>query len=79
MIKIKGLADKLHTDLLILQSSVHETLLLPDDHVWKCGFYREMVREVNTTQVDPEEILSFNLYRYNREKDEIEEVEETAV
>ena len=42
-------------------------------------FYREMVREVNTTQVDPEEILSFNLYRYNREKDEIEEIEEMAV
>jgi hypothetical protein len=38
-----------------------------------------MVRAVNTTQVDPEEILSFNLYRYNREKDEIEEIEETAV
>ena len=40
---------------------------------------KEMVRAVNTTQVDPEEILSFNLYRYNREKDEIEEIEETAV
>lgn len=77
--KIKGLADKLHTDLLILPGSVHETLLLPDDREREYDFYRKMVREVNTTQVDPEEILSFNLYRYNREKDEIEEIEETTV
>lgn len=77
--EIKGLADKLHTDLLILPSSLHEVLLLPDDHVWEYDIYRKMVREVNTTQVDPEEILSFSLYRYNREKDEIEEIEKTAV
>ena len=75
--KIKELADKLHSDLLIIPSSVHETLLLSDDREYDS--YREMVRAVNTTQVDPEEILSFNLYRYNREKDEIEEIEETAV
>ena len=77
--EIKRLADKLHTDLLILPSSIHETLLLPDDHIREYNLYREMVREVNTTQVDPEEILSFSLYRYNREKDEIEEIEKTAV
>ena len=77
--EIKGLADKLHTDLLILPSSLHEVLLLPDDHVREYDLYRKMVREVNTTQVDPEEILSFNLYRYNREKDEIEEIEKKAV
>ena len=77
--EIKGLADKLHTDLLILPSSLHEVLLLPDDHVWEYDSYRKMVKEVNTTQVDPEEILSFSLYRYNREKDEIEEIEKTAV
>lgn len=75
--KIKELADKLHSDLLIIPSSVHETLVLSDDREYDS--YREMVRAVNTTHVDPEEILSFNLYRYNREKDEIEEIEETAV
>lgn len=72
--KIGELATQLDTDLLILPSSVHEVLLLPDDRVQEYGFYREMVREVNTTQVDPEEILSFNLYRYDRGKAEIEEI-----
>lgn len=72
--KIGELAMQLDTDLLILPSSVHEVLLLPDDRVQEYDFYREMVREVNTTQVDPEEILSFNLYRYDRGKAEIEEI-----
>lgn len=72
--KMKKLADELHTDLLILPSSTHEVLLLPDDQARGYDFYKEMVREVNTTQVDPEEILSFNLYRYDRGKGEIEEI-----
>ena len=73
------LADRLGSDLLILPSSVHEVLLLPDDGIQSYDFYRRMVNEVNMTQVDLEEILSFNLYRYDREKEEIEMIEETAV
>lgn len=72
--KIKGLADRLGSDLLILPSSTHEVLLLPEQRDQRYDFYRQMVKEVNTTQVDPEEILSFNLYRYDRQKEEIEEV-----
>ena len=72
--KIRELADSLHSDLLILPSSVHEVLLLPDDSEEQYDFYRQMVEEVNTTQVEPEEILSFNLYRYNKDKSKIEEI-----
>ena len=72
--KMGELADTLQTDLMILPSSVHEVLLLPDDRDQQYDFYRQMVEEVNTTQVEPEEILSYNLYRYNREKAEIEEI-----
>lgn len=72
--KIRELADRLHSDLLILPSSVHEVLLLPDDGEQDYGFYRRMVDEVNTTQVEPEEILSYSLYRYWRERAEIEEI-----
>ena len=72
--KMKLLADRLRADLLILPSSVHEVLLLPDDRNREYDFYRQMVKEVNTTQVDPEEILSFNLYRYDREKAQIEAI-----
>lgn len=72
--QIRELAAKIHSDLLILPSSVHEVLLMPDDKAQGYDFYRQMVHEVNTTQVDPEEILSFNLYRYNREKAAIEAI-----
>ena len=72
--QMKRLAYRLQSDLLILPSSVHEVLLLPDDHDREYDFYRQMVQEVNATQVDPEEILSDSLYRYDREKAEIEEI-----
>lgn len=72
--KIRELADSLQSDLMILPSSVHEVLLLPDDSEHQYDFYRQMVEEVNTTQVEPEEILSYNLYRYSREKAVIEEI-----
>lgn len=72
--KMGELAESLQSDLIILPSSVHEVLLLPDEHEQPYDFYRQMVEEVNTTQVEPEEILSFSLYRYSREKAEIEEI-----
>ncbi len=37
-------------------------------------FYRQMVEEVNRTQVEPEEVLSYRLYRYCRKNEEIEEI-----
>lgn len=68
------LAEKFGCDLLILPSSVHEVLLLPDDHCQEYSFYRQMVSEVNRTQVEAEEVLSYGLYRYNRANAEIEEI-----
>lgn len=72
--KIKELADRLQTNLLILPSSTHEVLLLPDEGEQNYTVYRQMVREANRMQVDPEEILSFNLYLYNMKKQEIEKI-----
>lgn len=72
--KISELADRLQSDLIILPSSIHEVLLLPDDDEREYDFYRQMVEEVNTTQVEPEEVLSYNLYRYSRERAEIVEI-----
>lgn len=72
--QINELAGRFGCDLLILPSSVHEVLLLPDDHCQEYSFYRQMVNDVNRTQVEPEDILSYGLYRYNRENAEIEEI-----
>lgn len=72
--QMEELAESFGCDLLILPSSVHEVLLLPDDHCQEYTFYRQMVSEVNRTQVEPEEVLSFGLYRYSRANAEIEEI-----
>ncbi len=72
--KIGLLAERFGCDVLILPSSVHEVLLIPDDHVREYDFYRQMVGEVNRTHVEPEEVLSYGLYRYCRENSEIEEI-----
>lgn len=69
--KMKELADSIGSDLVILPSSLHEVLLLVDDEE-KHTSWKEMVREVNRLMVEPEEVLSDNIYRYSREKDAVE-------
>lgn len=49
-------------------------LLLPDDHSREYDVYRRIVEEVNRTSVDPEEVLSYKIYRYSRKRSEIEEI-----
>jgi len=63
---MKLLAGRLNRNLVILPSSVHEVILVPDDGMTEKDFYRKMVKEVNDTQVDPEERLSYNVYYYDR-------------
>ncbi len=55
----------------IIPSSVHEVLLLPEDGMEGCDEIREIIREVNDTQVLEEEILSYSLYYYDAEMDEV--------
>ncbi|MDE7282486.1 MAG: hypothetical protein K2N85_02695 [Lachnospiraceae bacterium] len=63
---LKELAGKLNKNLIILPSSVHEVLLVPDDGLTEKDFFRQMVKEVNDNQVEPEERLSYNVYHYDR-------------
>lgn len=72
--ELKLLAERMGCDLLILPSSIHEVLLIQDDHRKGYDFYVKMVDEVNRTQVEPEEVLSYRLYRYSRKRAEIEEI-----
>ncbi len=63
---LKMLSEKLNRNLIILPSSVHEVLLVPDDPATGTAHYKDMVKDVNDTQLEPEEILSYNVYYYNR-------------
>ena len=56
-------ADRLSGDMYILPSSVHEVILLSANMGEEEGL-KEIVKEVNRTQIAPEEKLSDCVYRY---------------
>ncbi len=66
-----SLSDQLGSDLIILPSSIHELILVPSAGADKIDDFTMMVREVNGSQVAPEDILSDHAYYYSRENDEI--------
>ncbi|WP_313133614.1 DUF5688 family protein [Anaerocolumna sp.] len=66
---IKELSDQLETDFYILPSSIHEIILVKEDAKIDKNILREMVIDVNHTQVAEDEILSNNIYYYSRERD----------
>ena len=58
--------------VVILPSSIHEVLLVPwHDGIDSPSFFKSMVHQVNDTEVDKEEILSYNVYIYELERNEI--------
>lgn len=68
---LEEFAKKIDNNLYILPSSIHEVILLPEGHVKKAENLIQMVREVNQTQLEPEEVLSDTVYYYDRQKKEI--------
>lgn len=68
---IKNLSHEFDSNIYIIPSSIHEVLLLPTEKEDQTEFMKDMIREVNDTQVDETEILSYSLYYYDREKDDI--------
>lgn len=51
--------------IVILPSSIHEVLLISCDDSVDMEYYKKTVKEVNATQVLPEETLSDNVYVYD--------------
>lgn len=69
---LRSLADDMETNLYIIPSSVHEVIILPDPNLcMDIDSIRAMINEVNETTVRDEDVLSDNLYGYDRESDRI--------
>ncbi len=58
-------AEKAGGDFFILPSSIHELLIVPDDGNVKLADLEAMVKEVNATQVAPEDKLTDSVYHYD--------------
>lgn len=66
--KVSGQCD---SNFFILPSSVHEVLLLPDHGEYDAQEFKNMVYEINRTQLEPEEILTDSVYYYDRKEGKI--------
>lgn len=66
---LKDFADKIEGDFYILPSSIHETIFIPADDGTRVRELAAMVKDVNETQVLPEEVLSDSVYLYSRQSD----------
>jgi hypothetical protein len=64
-------ANKVNSDFYILPSSIHELILVPYNESMDEASLTKMVKEVNQTQVAPEEVLSNRVYYYSRENNAI--------
>lgn len=60
-------AEEYQSDFYILPSSIHEVLLIPCDMTLEKNALKEMVSDINGTQVPKEDVLSNEVYTYNRE------------
>ncbi len=69
---MERLAEEWGADLYILPSSVHEVILLEDTGERSAVELRDTIRQANRTQLEPEEILSDSLYRFDRSKKRFE-------
>lgn len=69
---LEQLADQHGGDLVILPSSVHEVIVLPMTQGINVEDCRAIVKEVNSEQLAPDEVLSDNLYVYRREQNRLE-------
>lgn len=69
---LRMVADQVGDGFIVLPSSVHETIILPPKDKTEYERLAEMVREVNDTQVDAEERLSYHVYVYSRDEEALQ-------
>lgn len=67
----KALAEKMNSNLYILPSSQHELIAISDE-VSDAQALKEMVCDVNNSQVEARDRLSYCVYKYNRHADTID-------
>lgn len=61
---LKEISEKHGTSLFLIPSSIHEFLILEDNGMYSPVELESMVKEVNSSSVLPEELLSDNVYYY---------------
>lgn len=68
------LSDKLDSDLILIPSSIHEFLAVPDSLNMSVAEISDMVQEINCTEVAVEDRLSNNVYKFSKKDMSISKV-----
>ena len=68
---LERIARELSAGFFVLPSSVHEVIIIPEGRGFSYEGLSEMVKEINETQVDPEEVLSDHAYFYDMVRREL--------
>ena len=61
-----GVADVLGDNFIVLPSSIHEVLAIPDSELMELEYMETMVYEINRSQVSVDDRLSDHVYRYTK-------------
>ncbi|MBP3579496.1 MAG: hypothetical protein J6K15_15440 [Lachnospiraceae bacterium] len=69
--ELERFSKRIGNSFYVLPSSVHEVILVPANEEFSVEYFQSMVKEINATQVDATEVLSDNIYFYNKETKEL--------
>ena len=68
---LEKVGQKLGENYYMLPSSIHEVIVVPESNSPVKQDLEEMVREINETQVEEEEVLSDRVYNFSRKENRL--------
>ena len=68
---LRDYAELVQHNLILLPSSIHEWILLPDDGQFSVAEMKQLVNEVNREVLSAKDYLSDRVYYYDRKKNEV--------
>jgi hypothetical protein len=75
---LQEISNRIGGNLIILPSSIHESIILREDENMDLEYIKDMVADINATQVEPEEVLSDSIYRYDANEQTLSRVEDAG-
>lgn len=69
---MKDISEAIKSGFYVLPSSIHEVIIVPDNICDDVDTLKGMVKEVNSRELDPSEVLSENIYYYSSDKGVLE-------
>ena len=75
---LQEIADVFGCNLYIIPSSIHEVIIVPDNGMTDPYSLSIMIREINDSELKPEEVLGYTLMRFDREQGKLMTVSATA-